>query len=106
MPIKSSETRPQQGRGQTTKTKCPCCRTYIQAEYMKINGKLVSVGEECPVCYDEKRKNEFNKDELEAILETIKHSIDTLTFPAFNGGLYELLERVCEKSEKRLKYME
>jgi ribosome-associated translation inhibitor RaiA len=71
---------------------------------MKIDGKLISVGEECPNCIEEKRKNELNKEELEAITETIKHALDTFTFPAFTGGMYETLDGIREKLEKQLTY--
>jgi DNA repair exonuclease SbcCD ATPase subunit len=103
MPFKSSETRPQQGRGQTIKTKCPLCGTYIQSVYMKINGKLVSIGEECPNCIEEKRKNELNKEELDAILAVL-NAFDPDAQPIWDVRAYELLEGIHAKLENRLKY--
>ena len=102
MPLKSSETRPQQGRGQTTKTKCPRCGTYIQSVYMKIDGKLVSVGEECPNCIEEKRKHEFNNDELEAILEAL-NLVDTNNPEKKTERFYVLLDGIREKCENKLR---
>jgi len=103
MPIKSSETRPQQGRGQKIKTKCPRCRTYIQSLYMKIDGKLVSVGEECPVCYEEKRKNGFNKDELEVILDAVT-TIGIQTSKPEDHRFLKAIESIYMTSENNLKY--
>ncbi len=100
MPLKSSETRPQQGRGQTIKTKCPHCKTYIQSVYMKIDGKLVSVDEECPNCYEGKKKNELNHDELEAILEAL-NLVDTNNPEKKNERFYELLDGIREKCENK-----
>jgi hypothetical protein len=103
MPFKASETRPQQGRGQTTKTKCPCCGTYMQSVYMKIDGKQVSIGTECPNCIEEKRKNEFNKDELAAICDAVT-TLDINTSRQKNERLYHVLEGIYVKSERQLKY--
>ncbi len=103
MPFKSSETRPQQGRGQTTKTKCPCCGTYIQSVYMKIDGKPVSIGTECPNCIEDKRKTELNNDELAAILEAI-NMVDTNNPENKAERFYVLLDGIREKAENRLKY--
>jgi hypothetical protein len=70
---------------------------------MKIDGKLVSVGEECPNCIEEKRKNEFYKDELEAILEALNLA-DTNNPEKKTERFYALLDGIRAKSEARLKY--
>ena len=103
MPFKSSETRPQQGRGQTIKTKCPCCGTYMQSVYMKIDGKPVSIGKECPNCIEEKRTNEFNKGELEAICDAVT-TLGINTSMHKNERFYHILEGIYVKSERQLKY--
>ena len=70
---------------------------------MKIDGKLVSVGEECPNCIEEKMKNEFNKDELEVICDAVT-TIGIQTSKPKDYSFLKIIESIYAKSENKLKY--